>query len=252
MQKRIRLVLILVLIMLIAGMTIKRSFDMAGDGKKDTIANKNIDETIESDIEMPDELQNCQDSVVAIQCECGSGNGVLLCEKEDSYVFCTAAHVLQGLSGLKTDEMQIGVAESEATVKGFWISHTYDVAFIEVAKEGLPDVSEGKKETGLSDAGYRNLKEEDMLLVWSFYGGEYVSTEVKVKSPWIYVEDFGYHMIWGEAQNAKGGMSGSGVFDCDGHLAGILCGGNDAEVAVLPVNIILGELKNSSIDISQD
>lgn len=274
MRERIRLVLILILIMLIAGLTVKRSIGMADSGKEAGLSgestlqgttvgsNNTVDNKTGDGTEMSDELRDCQDSVVTIQCECGSGNAVFLCEKEDSYVLCTAAHVLQGLAGLNAEETQIEISETSAVVKGIWISNTYDVAFVEIAKNGKDkagtsdgsefDILKGNNETGLSDVGYMNLKEDDMLLVWSYYGGECVSTKIKVNSPWIYVEDFGYHMIWGAATDAKGGMSGSGVFDSDGHLAGILCGGNDTEVAVLPVNIILGELKNSSIDISFD
>ena len=95
-----------------------------------------------------------------------------------------------------------------------------------------------------------NLKEGDRLCICSYLQGEMTDTFVTVNSPWIMVEDFGYHMIWAAATQTKGGMSGSGAFDREGHLAGILCGGNEDEVAILPMNIILGELKNSSIDIS--
>ena len=234
MQKKVRLILCLLFIVLVAGVTVWRScsrYDAEETGA---------------------EGKACQNSIVTICCEHGAGNAVLMCEKEGSYVLCTAGHVLQGLAGLQAEEIQMQVADNSVKANSFWSSDTYDVAFVEIEKNKYSEVLEGKQETGLSDAGYRNLKEDDLLWAWSYYGGELVSTEIKVNSPWILVEDFGYHMIWGTAKDTKGGMSGSGVFDCEGHLAGILCGGNESEVAVLPINIILGELKNSGIDISED
>lgn len=57
----------------------------------------------------------------------------------------------------------------------------------------------------------------------------------------IYMENFGTEMLWAYCE-VKAGMSGSGVFDRNGNLLGIVCAGNDQkEAAVLPVDKILAE-----------
>lgn len=229
MSKKWRLIMAVVLILGIGTLTVWHSFELEKADKQ---------------------LTDGRDSVVSIHCECGGGNAVFLSKKEDTLVFGTAAHVVQGLAGQAESDLQIEIAGVQTQVEKLWISNTYDVAFVEITMEGLETALKDKQPTGLSQEGYTNLKEEDTLWVWSYLGGELSGLETQVKSPWILIEDFGYHMIWARAAEAKGGMSGSGVFDLDGHLAGILCGGNETEIVVLPANIIFGELKNSSIDIS--
>lgn len=179
-------------------------------------------------------------TVVSISTGQNKGNGVILYKNEDLHVICTARHVVEHL-----EESQILVDEQEVDVETLWLSPNFDVAFLEVS--GLTD---HLQTTGLSEDGFSNLTAGDMLVIQSLYEGEEIKVDIQVKNPWIMVEDFGYHMIWASSDTAKGGMSGSGVFDREGYLAGILCGGNETEVVVLPVNIILGELKNSGIDIS--
>ena len=275
MSKKIRLILLILSILIVGIVTVCHSFYIShreekgkifrseestektiGNITEDTAENTLEDLTEEaSEVaqkeemkELPKEVTACQNMVVSIHCECGGGNAVLLCEKEDSYLFCTAAHVVSGLENSLIEELQIEIGGQQVFINYLWTSDTYDVAFFEVAKE----LKESVKEAGFSEDGYTNLKEKDTLFVWSHYHGELTNLQIKVNNPWIFIEDFGYHMIWASAVNAKGGMSGSGVFDCRGHLAGILCGGNETEVVVLPMNLIMGELKNSGIDISLD
>lgn len=283
MSKKIRLILLILSILIVGSVTVCHSFYISHREEKGknirseestekTIGNitedtteDTVEDTVENTLEdlteealkvaqkeemkeLPKEVTVCQNMVVSIHCECGKGNAVLLCEKEDSYLFCTAAHVVSGLENSLIEELQIEIGGQQVCINNLWTSDTYDVAFFEVAKE----LKESVKETGFSEDGYTNLKEKDTLFVWSHYHGELTNLQIKVNNPWIFIEDFGYHMIWASAVNAKGGMSGSGVFDCQGHLAGILCGGNETEVVVLPMNLIMGELKNSGIDISLD
>ena len=62
-----------------------------------------------------------------------------------------------------------------------------------------------------------------------------------VSESWIYVEDFGYHMMIVKAATVPG-MSGGGVFYSDGGFAGIICGVDEAgNVAILPESVILSE-----------
>ena len=58
---------------------------------------------------------------------------------------------------------------------------------------------------------------------------------------WIYVEDFGCHMMIGKA-DAVPGMSGGGVFDQTGTFLGIICGmDQEGNVAILPASVIASE-----------
>lgn len=191
-----------------------------------------------------------KDNTVTVRCESGSGNGVLLAQTEGTCVIVTAGHVVQGLEGKSGQELAVEIAGTQATAGKLYVSDTFDVAFVEVPADVLAEPLAEKQSVKLTEEGFTNLKEGDTLCVYSYLQGELTDTYITVNSPWIYIEDFGYHMIWASATDAKGGMSGSGAFDQDGHLVGILCGGNENEVAILPMNIILGELKNSSIDIS--
>ena len=59
---------------------------------------------------------------------------------------------------------------------------------------------------------------------------------------WIYVEDYGCHMMWVRAEG-KPGMSGGGLFDRQGLLLGILSGENgQGEVAAVPLSLILAQM----------
>lgn len=281
MNKKVKLILSVVLILIIGSVTVWHSFyisdrngnglrpedrietssSMANEGKSNSgqnggLADNQIENTTEGLAEeLPEAVLVCKNNVVYICCECGGGNAVLLCENEDCYLLCTAAHVVSSLDKKANENLQIEIGGQRVCVNKLWISDTYDVAFLEIPKSidansrAKEDLWEGKLTTGLSQDGYLNLKEGDLLWAWSYFDEEVLNLEIQVKSSWIYIEDFGYHMIWGTAEDSKGGMSGSGVFDREGHLAGILCGGNETEVVVLPANIIFGELKNSSIDI---
>ncbi|MBQ7359040.1 MAG: trypsin-like peptidase domain-containing protein [Lachnospiraceae bacterium] len=240
MNKKLRLILCVLFILFIGIVTVWRSLIISNGTEQ------------QGDKEM---VLGCQNMVIPICCEGNEGNATFLCEKEDGYILCTAAHVVSKLQRGTEKQQQIKIEDELVDVRSIWISETYDVAFLEIPKikdsnnDAKEDLWEGKLTTGLSQDGYLNLKEGDILWAWSYFDEEVLNLEIQVKSPWIYIEDFGYHMIWGTAEDSKGGMSGSGVFDREGRLAGILCGGNETEVVVLPMNIILGELKNSSIDI---
>lgn len=177
----------------------------------------------------------------------GSGNGVIWQEKDDEYIVATVAHVLgqDALQGNIPEYMMIGGVQTEIIDQ--YVSADFDLAFVRFR---MPEKSRTApfpvacRELSAYDA----LEPEDTLYIYGFWGGEAKAYEGKVRSSWIYMEDFGYHMLWGEAADVRGGMSGSGVFDEEGKLIGILCGGNgDNEIAVLPINIMETEWKNSGM-----
>lgn len=209
--------------------------------------------------------------VVPVSFGAGSGNAVILEKSQECYILCTAAHVVgaapqSGLvSGSKPGEGSVSGSESvqglvdgkPVSVQEYYVSPNVDVAFLKISAQFL----EGKEHTGqavgpreylpagLDSAAYNELLEADPLYIFGFLGGEQQTYEGQVLSCWIYMEDFGYHMLWGQASEVKSGMSGSGVFDENGQLIGILCGGNGTDqVAVLPVSIIEAEWKNSKME----
>lgn len=177
-----------------------------------------------------------QQAAVWLSCDAGSGNGVLLWAEDGVYVLATAAHVTgQAPENLSVCGMQ--VRESACCV-----SAEYDLAFV---KFRLPDRESSvlpQQTVRPDEAGYEALKDGDEIRLFGFLGGQGKIYTGSVLNRWIYMEDFGYHMLWGEMGQMHSGLSGSGVFDGSGRLIGILCGGGGQdEIAVLPANIIVAE-----------
>lgn len=168
----------------------------------------------------------------------GNGNGVIWEIYGKETVLVTAAHVLEN----RTENLMIN--ENSVKITDWYISQAFDLAFVkfEQTEKGELQAAERNK------TAFESLQAGDELTVWGIRGGQPVSLTGKVLSPWIYMEDFGCHMLWGELKGAYGGLSGSGVFNAEGILTGILCGGGgEDEIAVLPFNIIETEWKNSGL-----
>ena len=80
-----------------------------------------------------------------------------------------------------------------------------------------------------------------MILQGYDAAGELHETTGIVSHSWIYVEDFGCHMMVVKAETVPG-MSGGGAFYANGELAGIICGKDEAgNVAILPTSVISAE-----------
>lgn len=124
-------------------------------------------------------------------------------------------------------------------------SDKYDMGFLRVKFSDLGDYTvDSCRNVRYNETEFGNLGPGDDLFILGsadypagnlFYG--------IIGSPSVYMEDFGTEMLWAYCE-VKPGMSGSGVFDQDGCLIGIVCGGNEEkEAAVLPLDKILEEWK---------
>lgn len=166
-----------------------------------------------------------------------SGSCIVLSAQENRLLLATASHVAFNAGSVL-------INGTGAEVKEYWKSDTYDLVYIWVeTKETLL-----LEEAELSEDAFLELQEGDQISVQGVVAGEAVLRQGKVRSCFVYMEDFGYHMLWGDVEGVQGGMSGGGVFDSKGRLVGMLCGGDgDREIAVLPVSIMSGELINSEL-----
>ncbi len=211
-----------------------------GDMQESTDRQESVDEDLKSKIEV---------TVTSLSFGSTDGSCVVWEKQGETYFLLTASHVVSG------DGETVRLAEQNVTVNGYWQSPDYDLAFLKVECEqggmsGLqPVLKVADEESGLQ-AG-------DEIRVCGVAASEKYLLTGKVLEPWVYMEDFGYHMLWGEVKDTKGGMSGGGVFDSRGRLVGILLGSDgDSQIAVLPLAIIEGEWSNcdlaGTLDISSN
>lgn len=180
--------------------------------------------------------QPWEQAAVWISCDTGSGNGVIVWAQKGEYVLATAAHV----TGEAPEHIFVCGIQTEDPV--CYVSSEYDLAFVRFRLADAEAVSFARQAADLDGTGYEALEDGDELRIFGFLQGEGKLYTGRVLSRWIYMEDFGYHMLWGEMGQMQGGLSGSGVFDGKGRLVGILCGGGgENEIAVLPANMIAAE-----------
>lgn len=188
-------------------------------------------------------LRYLMQTTVQIQGSRYLGSGVIWDESEESLVIATAAHVT-----VDNDPLTVQFAQGDPVKIGLdYTSDRVDVAFLEVPIEVL-------SELGISWQIARQDREvcdqltagDELLIMGSVEEAADRTYEGRVTEPWIYLEDFGYYMLLGQAYVIPG-VSGGGVFTRDGILAGILCGGNDDDqIAVLPWSVMEASWENSS------
>lgn len=177
------------------------------------------------------------------------GSGVLWEKTDENLIVVTAGHVFEMGSG------EAGVKFSDGLtipVTGYEIAKP-DLAFVVLDAEEIPEDKFAQYQAAVTVADYREsenaesresepLQSEDKIVLKPFVtDSESRLLEGIVLHPWIYIEDFGSHMILAKME-VEQGMSGSGLFDCEGHFLGILCGeSEDGEIAVVPRVMIQAE-----------
>ena len=175
------------------------------------------------------EFENLQ--VVQIDCESQKGSGVVYAASVGDMVVITAAHVLaEGNTATviwKTEKNENG-AEPGTICKVAGL----DLAFLKIEGASVPYGP--VQEAGKND--------ESQVILRGYDGqGDMQETVGAVWEDWIYVEDFGCHMMVVKAETVPG-MSGGGVFYTNGEFAGIICGADEeGNVAILPASVILAE-----------
>jgi len=191
------------------------------------------------------ESVNPEDAVTSLSVNGVDGSCVILYAEENRYVLATASHVAPKKTGT------VFFAGQEVTVTDYRKAPDYDLAFliveqIDAAENVNAEVFAGLCPAQIDTKAYEESKEQDEILVCGVVAGEKVSQKGTLQSNWIYIEDFGYHMLWAEAENVKGGMSGGGVFDGKGRLLGLLLGSDGkGQIVALPLSIIAGEWENT-------
>lgn len=184
---------------------------------------------------------NPENAVTSLSAGNVDGSCVILYAEQERYIVATASHVMEE----KTEK--VWFAGQEVPVTGYWKSKDYDLAFLAIEFDGLEGIADLETAKVNIDT-YGELKEQGEIHLYGVVAGEKVSQKGTLLNNWIYIEDFGYHMLWGEAQDIKGGMSGGGVFDSNGRLLGILLGSDGkSEIVALPINIIVGEWEQSDL-----
>ena len=175
------------------------------------------------------EFENLQ--VVQIDCEHHKGSGVVYAAPGGDVVVITAAHVLDDAENAtvvwKTEA-------DENDVKPDTISKVtgLDLAFLNI--EGAVFRQESVQESV--------EKDENQVILRGYDGaGELHETAGSVSHSWIYVEDFGCHMMIVKAETVPG-MSGGGAFYANGEFVGIICGTDEkGNAAILPASVIFAE-----------
>ena len=176
-----------------------------------------------------DELQ-----VVRVECGDQSGSGVVYAASGKDVVVITAAHVLdedekseKATVVWRTEKDENDTSpETISKVKGL------DLAFLKIADVTVWQVSVDELD---------KTNENQVILQGYDAAGELHETTGIVSHSWIYVEDFGCHMMVVKAETVPG-MSGGGAFYANGELAGIICGKDEAgNVAILPTSVISAE-----------
>ena len=169
------------------------------------------------------------------------GSGVIYGTEENNMVIITAAHVLaQAKDAVKItffDGYEVESADFMASVQS-------DVAVVRVSMEQIPEERLAKYyRVNVDNASYEGLETGyGCIVMGSRSGVAEDAYEGIILDPWIYMEDYGQHMIWVRAAG-KAGMSGGGLFDRQGHYMGILSGVNeDDEWAVVPLGLVQAEL----------
>ncbi|MDR2044444.1 MAG: serine protease [Clostridium sp.] len=184
-------------------------------------------------------------AVVRLSTGSASGSGVIFRADKARMVVATAAHVVR-----EADEVWLELADgSMAQSRAVWVSDGADLGFVWLEMEELSIESRETLRYAATDKEtFERLAEGEEICVIGSRDGVAVNVwRGELVDPWIYTEDFGQYMMWGKIEEQRdrdemSGMSGSGVFDTQGYLIGILCGGNEKnEVVVLPWSIIQSE-----------
>lgn len=170
------------------------------------------------------------------------GSGVIFQLTNQGAYILTSRHLLENqaaedsffvtfFDGSEVDKIQILEPEQ------------YDMVILKIATKDLSEEMRDRyRYISYDTETFQKLVLGDEIFL--FGSADYVAGNLEfgtIANTSIFMEEFQTDMLWGYC-NAKGGMSGSGVFDKQGNLIGIVCGGNEwNEIAVLPLDKILEE-----------
>ena len=171
------------------------------------------------------------DNVVFVQNGSIQGSGVIYQKFADHVIVVTAAHVVSNDQNVMVQHKK---ADRIHLVDGL------DLVFLVL--DGV-DLSVEVDPVGKKEGTPVTETESDNRLCLKGYDASGTRREINgiQTEKWIYVEDFGCHMMIGKA-DATPGMSGGGVFDQNNDFLGIICGmDQEGNVAILPAAVIRSE-----------
>ena len=183
---------------------------------------------------------------VSVSCGEYYGCGTIYSDDESSFTIVTARHILQDYYDGVSKDIEVTFENNESCSASIYKeSEEIDVVFLSIDKcdvsEDYISVSDcfpGSEFT--SDPNSSLTPGEIIYLVDANTDDIYAGS---LASPSIYSEDFGMDMILCYCAVTPG-MSGTGLFDEEGHYLGILLGGSDeAEAVCLDASRILYILK---------
>ncbi|MCI8542779.1 MAG: trypsin-like peptidase domain-containing protein [Lachnospiraceae bacterium] len=169
-----------------------------------------------------------------------NGSGILYQKDQHWLYVLTAAHVVSGMEpgGQAALRFRDGW---EISANNISASATTDIALIRIPLDKIPDEREESYQCVESDKDSfdRLLIGDACTAVGLARDGGELRYEGTILDPWIYMDDYGQYMLWAEGK-VQPGMSGGGLLDAEGRLAGILSGGSeDGELAAVPLSLIL-------------
>lgn len=239
-KKDILAVVILSMVILLTGCAGKPS-----GGSAESSRQTDPEETVVAEEESPAEQLRKNGAGMMVQLQAGDvlGSGVIYELREDAAVILTAAHVVE-----KADSaVLVTFCDGYTAESGSFACS--DLADLAVVKVCLEDISEENKTNYFSaktdKESFDALRAGDGCIAMGCRTA--VASEAyqgTILDNWIYMEDYGQHMIWVQSEGVAG-MSGGGLFDLQGHFLGILSGeSGDGELAAVPLSLILTELDN--------
>lgn len=239
MKRSIFAVTVLVMILLLAG--------CAGESSGGSTESPQTDssETVSAEEESPAEQLRKNGAGMMVQLQAGDvlGSGVIYELHEEAAVILTAAHVVEKADSVVLVTFCDGYTAESGS---FACSALADLAVVIVCLDDIPEENRTNYFSAETDKeSFDDLKAGDGCIAMGCRTA--VASEAyqgTVLDNWIYMEDYGQHMIWVRSEGMPG-MSGGGLFDLQGHFLGILSGeSDDGELAAVPLSLILTELDN--------
>lgn len=168
-----------------------------------------------------------------------TGSGVIWEIGEDDLWIVTAGHVTDTADADAGRRILVNFGEEtveDCQHHGFCPGT--DLAFLRIAREDVTESLWSRLRAAETDkASYDALKAADEVRALGFNEGRLLNCRGELAESWIYVEDFAQHMMLAQCVIYPG-MSGGGLFDGDGRLIGIVCGGNEqGELAAVPLHV---------------
>lgn len=239
MKRSIFAVTVLAAILLLAGCAGESS------GGSTESPQTNSSETVVAEEESPAEQLRKNGAGMMVQLQAGDvlGSGVIYELREDAAVILTAAHVVEKADSAVLVTFCDGYTAESGS---FACSDLADLAVVKVCLDDIPEENKTNYFSAKTDKeSFDALKAGDGCIAMGCRTA--VASEAyqgTVLDNWIYMEDYGQHMIWVRSEGMAG-MSGGGLFDLQGHFLGILSGeSGDGELAAVPLSLILTELDN--------